>query len=65
MTEPAKLEEAGKKMQDTGKKMQNMGCALTIMLTIPIVLTVFLGIPGAIIGGVVFLVGAISMFKKK
>ncbi|MCK9324466.1 MAG: hypothetical protein M0P69_03125 [Bacteroidales bacterium] len=72
MTEPAKDEEAGKNMQDAGKKMQDAGkniqktgCALTVMLTIPILLTVFMGLPGAIIGGIIFLAGAAGMMKKK
>lgn len=72
MTDPNKLEDFGnkmkdasEKMKDTGKKMQKMGCLFTVLLTIPIALTIFLGIPGMVIGGIIFFVGLVSAFKSK
>ena len=53
------------KMQQTGEKIQKMGCAMTLLFTIPIVLTIFLGIPGLIIGGIVAIAGVVGMIKQK
>jgi hypothetical protein len=35
-----KWEVARKKVEATGKKIQQVGCALTLLITIPVVLTV-------------------------
>ncbi len=53
------------KIEDAGKKMQSMGCALTILITIPIALTIFLGIPGFVIGSIVAVFGLVGILKKK
>ena len=53
------------KMQQTGEKMQKVGCAMTLLFTIPIILTIFLGIPGLIIGGIVAIAGVVGIFKQK
>lgn len=52
------------KFEATGKKVQKVGMWLTVLLTIPILLFVFLGVLGAVIGGVIFLVGMVALFKK-
>jgi hypothetical protein len=33
----------GEKMQDIGSKIQKVGCALTVLITIPILLIILLG----------------------
>lgn len=56
-----KWQERGEKMQETGEKMQRLGCLLTVLLTIPIVLTIFLGPLGlglGIIIAILFLAGS-------
>jgi uncharacterized membrane protein len=58
-----KLENAGAKMQDVGKKLNRIANILILCVTIPILLTVFLGTTGLIIGGVVFLIGLGRAFK--
>ncbi len=48
--------------------MQRVGCLLTIVFTIPIVLTFIMGIPGLIIGVLIAIVGITAFFmsdKKK
>ncbi|MGM0609408.1 MAG: HIRAN domain-containing protein [Candidatus Muiribacteriota bacterium] len=42
-TSQEKTEELQDKMQNAGQKMQKVGCLLTMLLTIPIVLTLFFG----------------------
>lgn len=61
----ANLEETGKKMQETGKKMKGLGCLLTILITVPIILTLFLGPIGLVLGGIIFVVGLVGAFKSK
>jgi len=58
-------EERGKKMETTGKKIQGLGCLLTMLFTIPIVLTIFLGSFGLVIGIFVAIIGLVGYFKKK
>lgn len=58
-----KLESAGTKLQDVSKKMNRIGNILILCVTIPILLTIFLGTTGLIIGGVVFLIGLGRAFK--
>ena len=53
------------KGQVLGEKMQKMGCAMTLLFTIPIILTLFLGIPGIIVGGIVAIAGVVGMMKQK
>ncbi len=59
---------AENKLRAAGEKMQRLGCMLTVLLTVPILLTLFLGIPGLIIGGLVFVLGLAGFLgsgKKK
>lgn len=58
-----KLESAGTKLQDVSKKMNRIGNILILCVTIPILLTIFLGTKGLIIGGIVFLIGLGRAFK--
>ena len=58
-----KLESAGTKLQDVSKKMNRIGNILILCVTIPILLTIFLGTTGLIIGGIVFLIGLGRAFK--
>ena len=54
-----------KKLEETGKKLQKIGCLLTVAITVPIVLTVLLGVPGLIIGIIIAVVAVASMLGKK
>jgi len=54
-----------KKLEETGKKLQNIGCILTLMFTVPIVLTIFLGIPGLIIGIIIAIICIAGILSKK
>ncbi len=49
--------EAGK----AGQKMQSLGCALTLLITMPIALTIFLGPLGLVIGIIVATLGIAGM----
>jgi len=53
------------KIKQVGTKMQKLGCFLTLVLTIPIVLTLFLGVPGLIIGGIIAIIAIISFLSQK
>ena len=52
------------KIKQAGEKMQRIGCALTLMITIPLILTIFLGPLGLVIGGIIFFIGLAGMFKS-
>jgi len=54
-----------KKIDETGKKLQNIGCFLTLILTVPIVLTFILGVPGLIIGSIIALIAILGALAKK
>lgn len=41
------------KTKELGEKMQKWGCALTVLITIPIVLIAFLGPAGLVISGII------------
>lgn len=59
-----KWEERAKKVEEAGQKMQAWGCLLTVLITIPIILTIFFGPVGLGIGvfiAIIFLAGR----KKK
>ncbi len=42
--------EKGKRMQDAGKNVQGMGCMLTVLITIPVVLGLIAGPAGFAVG---------------
>ncbi|MDQ0254941.1 putative membrane protein [Evansella vedderi] len=52
------------KANDAGKKISGIGWKLTLMLTIPLILTVFFGVVGMVIGAIIFLLTLFSLFKK-
>ena len=58
-------EKVADKLEKIGKKMQRTGCALTLLITFPIVGFIIFGLLGffigIILGGLIFL----AMFKKK
>ena len=54
-----------KKLEETGKKLEKIGCFLTLVLTVPIVLTIFFGIPGLAIGIIIALITVIGALSKK
>lgn len=59
-----KLENAGKKMQNAGEKMQGCGCLLTLVITVPLILSIWLGTAGMVIGGIVALLAIAAYFAK-
>lgn len=52
------------KFKKAGNKMQAIGCLLTIVLTIPIILTFIFGPTGLVIGLVIGLIAFLVMKKK-
>jgi hypothetical protein len=54
-----------KKLEEVGEKLQKIGCLLTLMFTVPIVLTLFFGIPGLIIGIIIAIIGIAGVLGKK
>lgn len=59
-----KWEERAKKVEEAGQRMQAWGCLLTILLTIPIVLTVIWGPVGLGIGVLIAILYLIGRKKK-
>jgi hypothetical protein len=53
------------KTQEIGNKIQRVGKTLTWMLTVPILLTVFFGTVGMVIGGVIFVLVVVGLFAPK
>ncbi len=51
-----------KKMQETGSKIQKVGCALTLLITLPIVGFFAFGVPGAIVGVLIGLIVFAGIF---
>ena len=51
------------KTRELGEKMQSLGCSLTVLFTIPLVATIFLGVPGLIIS--LFVIIFFFVAKKK
>lgn len=60
-----KWEERGRKMEELGNNMQSLGCLLTVLLTIPIVLTIILGPLGLGISIVVIILFLMGRGSKK
>ncbi|MBT9131360.1 MAG: hypothetical protein DDT41_01665 [candidate division WS2 bacterium] len=59
-----KEKSGGSKFQDIGKKISGVGWKLTLMFTIPIILTLLFGMVGMVIGAIIFLVVLAGMFKS-
>lgn len=51
-----KWQERAEKFDKVGKNMSKLGGKLTLMFTVPILLTIFFGVPGLIIGIVIAIV---------
>ena len=62
--EKDKYAETGEKVQAAGKKVQQVGCALTLLITLPILGFALLGWAGAAIGGIIGIVIFAAMFMK-
>lgn len=66
-------EDKWKKLDDVGSKIQSIGCLLTVLITIPIILiiglTIWLGplglIIGIIISAIIALIGISAVIKKR
>ncbi len=56
---------SGEKIEEFGSKMQKAGCALTLIITIPIILTIWIGVIGLIIGCLIAIVGIAAIFSNK
>lgn len=56
MEDKNKWQERADKFDKVGKSMSKLGRKLTLMFTVPILLTIFFGIPGLIIGIVIAIV---------
>lgn len=63
--EKSRAEEIGEKMQNAGKNMQKWGCLLTLLITVPIILTISLGPLGIGISAVLIILVIASKFSKK
>lgn len=59
------LDKFSKKMENVGRGMQRVGCAMTLMFTIPIIGLVFFGFIGFLVGALIGVVGIVSMFSNK
>ncbi|MFO8059481.1 MAG: hypothetical protein R6U70_02320 [Bacillota bacterium] len=53
------------RLQKTSRKMQQLGCLLTALITVPVLGTLFLGIPGLIMGIIIAGIVLIAQSKKK
>ena len=63
--EKDKYAETGEKVQSAGKKVQQVGCALTLLITLPIVGFAIFSWIGGIVGGVLGLLVFVGMFVKE
>ena len=61
----ADWEKTGKKMEAAGKNMQQLGCLLTMIITVPILLIAFLGPLGIAISVIFVVLGIAGYVKKK
>jgi len=57
--------KSNEKLENLGKNLEKIGCISIFLITIPIILTIFLGIPGLIIGIIVAIIGISSILGKK
>jgi len=57
-----KAEQVSQKFDAAGKKMQSIGCALTLLITLPVIGTLVGGVVGGIIGGAIGLLLFVGMF---
>lgn len=62
--EKDKYVEAGGKVQSAGKRVQQVGCALTLLITLPIVGFAIFSWIGGIVGGVIGILIFAAMFAK-
>lgn len=60
----ADLEKIGENIENAGKQMQGCGCLLTLAITIPLILSFWLGPVGVAIGAVVAILAIASYLGK-
>lgn len=53
------------KLRETGEKMQAIGCLMTIVFSVPLLLIILFGMPGFVVGVIISLVVLWSAIKKK
>jgi len=53
------------KLYKTGKKLENIGCVLTLVVTVPILATMFFGVIGLVMGIVFAVIVIIALLSKK
>lgn len=58
-----KVEKTAENMKKTGKKMEKLGCLLTLVITIPIILTVIMGPWGTAIGVIIAILAVVGAVK--
>lgn len=63
-TEEMRAEEFAQKFRDVGKKTQQIGCALTLLITLPVLGFAFFSWIGGIVGGVIGILIFAAMFAK-
>lgn len=51
-------------MEELGQRMQRLGCALTLLLTLPILGLLFFGILGLVVGGAIGLLFGVGMLAS-
>ncbi|MGB4682029.1 MAG: hypothetical protein GX890_07480 [Firmicutes bacterium] len=61
----SKLEKFGKGLERAGSKMQQLGCALTLLITLPVGGLLIFGPVGGIIGGVIGVLVFVGIFMAK
>lgn len=59
------LEKTGQKMENLGQNMQQLGCLLTMIITIPLLLIIFLGPVGVVISIVIVALGVGGYANKR
>ena len=60
-----KAERTSQKFETAGKKMQSIGCAMTLLITLPVVGLLIGGVVGGVIGGVIGLLLFVGMLVAK
>lgn len=63
--EKSKLDKFAEGCERTGSKLQKMGCALTLLITLPIAGVIFFGPLGLVIGIVIGALGLMGIFAGK
>ena len=65
MSEEDGQKDLQQKTKEFGEKLQSIGCLLTVLLTIPIILTIVMGVPGLIISIIIIVAYLYGNKKQK